>query len=62
VAHYIAWHLIRNPRLNVVYASYSQFRANSVSRLIRSLVDRFTPLPTGHAPYPNGAPGRAVAC
>lgn len=47
VAHYIAWQLIRNPRLNVVYASYSQFRANSVSRLIRSIVERFTPLPHG---------------
>lgn len=47
VAHYIAWQLIRNPKLNVIYASYSQFRANSVSRLIRSLVDRFTPLPHG---------------
>lgn len=47
VVHYIAWQLIRNPKLNVIYASYSQFRANSVSRLIRALVDRFTPLPRG---------------
>uniref|UniRef100_A0AAU6R5X4 Terminase n=1 Tax=Micrococcus phage Olihed TaxID=3092209 RepID=A0AAU6R5X4_9CAUD len=47
VAHFIAWQLIRNPRLNVIYASYSQFRANSVSRLVRSIVDRFTPLPRG---------------
>lgn len=47
VAHWIAWQIIRNPRLNVIYASYSQFRANSVSKLIRALVDRFTPLPLG---------------
>lgn len=47
IAHYIAWQLIRNPRLNVVYASYSQFRANSVSRQIRQIVERFTPLPHG---------------
>ena len=47
VSHFIAWQLIRNPRLNVIYASYSQFRANAVSRRIRSLVDRFTPLPRG---------------
>lgn len=47
VSHYIAWQLIRNPRLNVIYASYSQFRANSVSRQVRQIVDRFTPLPSG---------------
>ena len=47
VAHYVAWQLIRNPRLNVIYASYSQFRANSVSRMIRSLVGRFTELQHG---------------
>ena len=47
VAHYIAWQLIRNPRLNVIYASYSQFRANTVSKQVRSIVDRFTPLPRG---------------
>lgn len=47
VSHYIAWQLVRNPRLNVIYASYSQFRANSVSRLIRQIVERFTPLPRG---------------
>ena len=47
VSHYIAWQLIRNPRLNVIYASYSQFRANAVSRTIRQIVERFTPLPQG---------------
>lgn len=47
VSHYIAWQLIRNPRLNVIYASYSQFRANAVSRAVQRLVDRFTPLPRG---------------
>ena len=47
VSHYIAWQLIRNPRLNVIYASYSQFRANAVSRTTRQIVERFTPLPQG---------------
>lgn len=44
VVHWIAWQLIRNPWLRVVYASYSQDRANAVSRQIRSLVSRWTPL------------------
>ena len=44
IIHYIAWQLMRNPRLNVIYVAYSQFRANSVSRQIRDLVRRWTPL------------------
>ena len=47
IIHFIAWQLIRNPWLHVVYASYSQGRANSVSRTIRSLVERWTPLKRG---------------
>lgn len=49
IIHQIAWQLIRNPRLNVIYVSYSQFRANSVSRQIRDLVERWTPLREGSA-------------
>lgn len=47
IVHYIAWALIRNPRLNVIYATYSQERANSVSRQIRDLVEEWTPLQYG---------------
>lgn len=47
IIHYIAWQLIRNPRLNVIYASYNQERANSVSRKVRDLVERWTPLQHG---------------
>ncbi|UVK59221.1 terminase [Microbacterium phage Quartz] len=47
IVHYIAWQLIRNPWLKVVYATYSQARANSVSRQIRSLVQQWTPLKSG---------------
>ena len=47
IIHHIAWHLIRNPRLNIIYVSYSQFRANSVSRQIRDLVKQWTPLRRG---------------
>lgn len=47
IVHYIAWQLVRNPWLKVVYATYSQARANSVSRLIRALVQRWTPLKRG---------------
>lgn len=47
IIHFIAWQLIRNPWLKVVYASYSQARANSVSRQIRSLVETWTPLKSG---------------
>lgn len=47
IIHYIAWQLIRNPWLNVVYATYSQHRANSVSRQIRALVQVWTPLAKG---------------
>lgn len=47
IIHFIAWQLIRNPRLNIIYVSYSQFRANSVSRQIRALVERWTPLRRG---------------
>ncbi len=47
IVHYIAWQLIRNPWLKVVYATYSQGRANSVSRQIRGLVAQWTPLKRG---------------
>lgn len=49
IVHYIAWQLIRNPYLKVVYATYSQSRANAVSRQIRSLVSTWTPLRSGSA-------------
>lgn len=44
IVHWMAWQLIRNPRLKIVYATYSQARANAVSRQIRGLVKRWTPL------------------
>lgn len=44
IVHYIAWQLIRNPWLKAVYATYSQARANAVSRQIRALVEAWTPL------------------
>lgn len=44
IVHWIAWQLIRNPWLKVVYATYSQARANAVSRQIRALVETWTPL------------------
>lgn len=47
IVHYIAWMLIRNPWLKVVYATYSQARANAVSRQIRGLVQHWTPLKSG---------------
>lgn len=47
IVHYIAWQLIRNPWLKVVYATYSQNRANAVSRQIRALVGHWTPLKSG---------------
>jgi predicted phage terminase large subunit-like protein len=47
IVHYIAWTLIRNPWLKVVYATYSQARANAVSRQIRALVSHWTPLKSG---------------
>lgn len=47
IMHYIAWQLIRNPWLNIVYATYSQARANAVSRQIRGLVQAWTPLKSG---------------
>lgn len=47
IVHYIAWQLIRNPWIKVVYATYSQARANSVSRQIRALVQAWTPLKAG---------------
>lgn len=47
IVHYIAWMLIRNPWLKVVYATYSQSRANAVSRQIRGLVETWTPLKRG---------------
>lgn len=47
IVHFIAWQLYRNPWLNVVYATYSQGRANAVSRQIRSIVKQWTPLKTG---------------
>lgn len=49
IVHYIAWTLIRNPWLKVVYATYSQSRANAVSRQIRGLVSAWTPLMSGSA-------------
>ena len=47
IANYVAWQLVRNPKLKIVYATYSQARANSVSRQIRSLVKQWTPLKAG---------------
>lgn len=47
IANYVAWQLVRNPKLKIVYATYSQARANSVSRQIRSLVKQWTPLKPG---------------
>ena len=47
--YYLAWQLIRNPWLRIVYATYNQFRANAVSRQIRSLVERWSPLQYGSA-------------
>lgn len=47
IVNYIAWQLVRNPKLRIVYATYSQNRANSVSRQIRSLVKQWTPLKAG---------------
>lgn len=44
IVHYISWLLIQNPYLRIVYATYSQARANAVSRQIRSLVRQWTPL------------------
>lgn len=47
VVNYVAWQLVRNPKLKIVYATYSQDRANSVSRQIRALVKQWTPLKVG---------------
>ncbi len=47
IVHWIAWQLIRNPWLKVVYATYSQSRANAVSRQVRGLVSAWTPLKAG---------------
>lgn len=47
IVHYMAWMLIRNPWLKLVYATYSQSRANSVSRQVRALVKAWTPLANG---------------
>lgn len=47
IVHWLAWQLIRNPWLRLVYATYSQARANAVSRQIRQLVARWTPLMSG---------------
>jgi predicted phage terminase large subunit-like protein len=47
IVHYIAWQLIRNPWLKVVYATYSQDRANAVSSQVRDLVETWTPLKSG---------------
>lgn len=47
IVHFIAWQLIRNPWLKVVYATYSQARANTQSSQIRALVERWTPLRKG---------------
>ena len=47
IVNYIAWQLVRNPKLRIVYTTYSQNRANSVSRQIRALVKQWTPLKAG---------------
>lgn len=47
IVNYVAWQLVRNPKLKIVYATYSQARANSVSRQIRALVKQWTPLKAG---------------
>ena len=47
IVHHLAWQLIRNPWLRIVYATYSQARANAVSRQIRGLVQTWTPLKAG---------------
>ncbi|QZD98590.1 terminase [Microbacterium phage Jemerald] len=47
IVHYIAWMLVCNPYLKVVYATYSQNRANAVSRQVRALVETWTPLAKG---------------
>lgn len=47
VIHYIAWLLIRNPWLNVVYASYNQARSRAISRQIRDIVQQHIPLKRG---------------
>lgn len=47
IVHWIAWQLIRNPWLKVVYATYSQQRANTQSQQIRELVEAWTPLKRG---------------
>lgn len=47
IVHFIAWQLIRNPWIKIVYATYSQARANAVSRQIRGLVKQWTPLAAG---------------
>lgn len=47
IVHYIAWMLLCNPYLKVVYATYSQNRANAVSRQVRALVEAWTPLAKG---------------
>ena len=47
IIYHIAWMLIRNPYLHIVYATYSQARANTISRQIRSVVAEHTPLRRG---------------
>lgn len=47
IVHYMAWMLVRNPWLKLVYATYSQSRANAVSRSVRALVEIWTPLAKG---------------
>lgn len=47
IVHFVAWLLVRNPWLHVVYATYNQGRANAVSRQIRALVAQYTPLRKG---------------
>ena len=43
LVHWLAWHLLRNPRLRIIYCSYSQMRANAVSKQVRALVARWLP-------------------
>lgn len=49
LAHWLAWHLVRNPRLRVIYCSYSQMRANAVSKQVRALVAHWLPGMDGRA-------------
>lgn len=49
LVHWLAWQLLRNPRLRIIYCSYSQMRANAVSKQVRALVARWLPGMAGRA-------------